>query len=572
MVALWDQGSPGMFGDRERNLRASNNRVVRGELQVPEINSPTTLANEPATEGKPPSVLLRRLAPWIFGILGLSIYLYHTKHYAFLGDDCFISFRYAQNMNLGDGLVYNPGERVEGYTNFLWVLMMATVMQSGLPVEVTSQAIGVVSGLVLLYLLTWLGARTSRWSDPLIWVAPLSLALNRSFCAWSTGGLATQFFSLLVFSGFLFFWLESCRARQRPWCSPLLFALASLTRPEGILFCGVAGLFFFSDVLLFKRRSWISLAFWLSLYVPLVATHFLWRHAYYGYWLPNTFYVKVSGIWLSQGTAYLRLFMDDHQLWWLLPLLVLVLFDRDRRTRLFSTTLLFYMGYLLYVGGDRFEYRFLVTVLPCLFWLLQQGIRQVVTALNGRGRPRWAGTAIGVALSLLVMFAAYHPHTLNYQNKPPRHGIASLEHITHYAKTRSFEGRFLRTLVEEGYLQGNELIAVIGAGALPYYSRLPTLDTLGLNDTTIAHQKISERGVVAHEKRASYTYLQQRRVVIFDVLNRLVLSPDDDPYDTVYQGKIPLRIVKALDHYLVFRTTLSDDEFRGIFSRFKILQ
>ena len=556
----------------KRNLRVSDNRVVRGELQVPEINSSITLSNEPAPGGKQTAGLLQRLTPWIFGILVLSAYLYHTKHYAFLGDDCFISFRYAQNLNLGHGLVYNPGEFVEGYTNFLWVLMMAAAMQLGLPVEVTSQAIGVTSGLVLLYLLTWLGARSSRWSDPLIWVAPLALALNRSFCAWCTGGLATQFFSLLVFSGFLFFWLESCQARQRPWCSALLFSLASLTRPEGILFCGVAGLFFATDVVLLKRRSWFSLGFWLSLYVPLVAVHFLWRHAYYGYWLPNTFYAKVSGIWLSQGMAYLRLFVDDHQLWWLLPLLVLVLFDRDRRARLFSTILLFYTAYLLYVGGDRFEYRFLVTVLPYLFWLLQHGIRQVVTGWNERGWPRWAGATIGAALSLLVMFAAYHPHTLNYKNKPPRHGIASLEHVTHYAKTRSFEGRFLRTLVKEGYLQGNELIAVIGAGALPYYSRLPTLDTLGLNDTTIAHQEITERGVVAHEKRASYTYLQQRHVVIFDVLNRLVLPPDADPYDTVYQGKIPLRIVQALDHYLVFRTTLSDKEFRRIFSRFKILQ
>ena len=62
-----------MFGNRERDLRASNNRVVRGELQVPEINSSTTLPNEPVTEGKPAAAFLRRLAPWIFGILGLSL-------------------------------------------------------------------------------------------------------------------------------------------------------------------------------------------------------------------------------------------------------------------------------------------------------------------------------------------------------------------------------------------------------------------------------------------------------------------------------------------------------------------
>ena len=44
-----------------------------------------------------------------------------------LTDDAFISFRYARNLLEGHGLVFNPGERVEGYTNFLWVLELAAL-------------------------------------------------------------------------------------------------------------------------------------------------------------------------------------------------------------------------------------------------------------------------------------------------------------------------------------------------------------------------------------------------------------------------------------------------------------
>ena len=45
----------------------------------------------------------------------------------FLTDDAFISFRYTRNLLEGHGLVFNPGEYVEGYTNFLWILELAAI-------------------------------------------------------------------------------------------------------------------------------------------------------------------------------------------------------------------------------------------------------------------------------------------------------------------------------------------------------------------------------------------------------------------------------------------------------------
>ena len=43
----------------------------------------------------------------------------------FIQDDAFISFQYARNLVEGHGLTFNPGERVEGYTNFLWTLLIS---------------------------------------------------------------------------------------------------------------------------------------------------------------------------------------------------------------------------------------------------------------------------------------------------------------------------------------------------------------------------------------------------------------------------------------------------------------
>ena len=40
-------------------------------------------------------------------------------------DDSLISIRYAENLAQGNGVVFNLGERVEGYTNFLWLCVSA---------------------------------------------------------------------------------------------------------------------------------------------------------------------------------------------------------------------------------------------------------------------------------------------------------------------------------------------------------------------------------------------------------------------------------------------------------------
>src|SRR5690348_12188698 len=71
--------------------------------------------------GFPPAVALGLL-------LSLGLLLVHVNVYRFLTDDSYISFRYARNFAHGYGLVFNPGyEHVEGYSNFLWVVLLAAL-------------------------------------------------------------------------------------------------------------------------------------------------------------------------------------------------------------------------------------------------------------------------------------------------------------------------------------------------------------------------------------------------------------------------------------------------------------
>ncbi|MBU8934805.1 MAG: hypothetical protein KOO62_12515, partial [candidate division Zixibacteria bacterium] len=54
----------------------------------------------------------------------LAAYALLTQQLNFIQDDAYISYRYVANFLNGDGLVYNIGERVEGFTNFGWVILM----------------------------------------------------------------------------------------------------------------------------------------------------------------------------------------------------------------------------------------------------------------------------------------------------------------------------------------------------------------------------------------------------------------------------------------------------------------
>ncbi len=518
-----------------------------------------------------------RWLAWAIPLAGAAavawLFAHFVARYCFLGDDCFISFRYAQNLVAGHGLVYNVGERVEGYTNFLWTLLMAAALWVELPVELVANVLGIACGGAILAVLVWWGGRGGRWTEPWLWIAPLALAVNRTFCGWSTGGLETQCFALLVLSGALIFLRERERNVRVPWGSAACFALAALTRPEGLLFFGLTWLFFACDWLVLRRRTWRALAIWSALFGVVVGAHFLWRYSYYGQWLPNTFYAKVPGLWLDQGAAYLGFFVADHWLVWALPGLVLVVvLRRELGTAYLLVLVLAFAAYLLCIGGDRFEFRFMTPVLPLLFWLLQDGLRALGTRPWRLMRTRVVVTLACVGAAVGLVWCAYRPNTLRYEE---RRGIAHLENMGAYAQWRTKEGLFLRELVDEGYLRDDTLIAVGGAGALPYYARLPALDFRGLNDLRIAHQPITKRGVIAHEKVATWEYLVERGVVMLDVWNTLVL-PDGAPRPRtrsidrdVYSG--PIHCVLAKDRYLVFATTLSDEEFRRVFARFRIM-
>ena len=261
-----------------------------------------------------------------------TLYAWQVLSYDFLNDDAFISFRYALNWaELGE-VVYNTGERVEGYTNFLWVALLALIARLGGDLPQWARLLGPLFGALSLlgaYQLARLSlaqrqADHQRLTSPslstLALIAPLTLALSPSFTCWSSGGLEVQLFTATLTWGFtltLMGWGALGQARPSFITSSVggaLLALATMTRPEGLMFVGILALTRLAQTAWIKRAwphptEWAWGLTWLWLYAP----YFMWRWRYYGYPLPNTYYVKTGaeGLWAPGGRYLLSWLLTE---------------------------------------------------------------------------------------------------------------------------------------------------------------------------------------------------------------------------------------------------------------------
>lgn len=461
----------------------------------------------------------------LVGVL-MWLYLAGVGEQWLLVDDAWISFRYADHLVQGHGLVWNPGERVEGYTNFLWVMVMAGLIGAGGDPEWWSCALGIGAGLGVLALTVELGRQARGEDSPFIWLAPGLLVVHRSFLAWSTGGLETMATAALVLGGFVAHLREREGEGASVPVSGLLLGLATLCRPD-------AGLFALVVLAVSTFDGWRRLGpgpalrtslGWGLAYAALPGLHLLWRLTYYGTLLPNTFHAKVNGTWFEQGGRYLGLFVGDFALWWVLPFAVLgVALAREYRHVLLATAVIAHSLYLAALGGDVFEFRLLVVILAPLYWLWAEGLAE----LAGRAGQRWPAAAPVMTLGALLLAVPPIVRTVAASRIPAlnvtRHGVDSLAAVRAFGTLRQREGRALRELIERGVLPDDLHWATGGAGAIPYYTGWITTDRHGLSDREVARGALESRGRPGHEHWASDEHLRARGVELIELLPTMLL-------------------------------------------------
>lgn len=412
--------------------------------------------------------LLVLLVGSILQTLGGSSFLDHQSTSAWGLDDAYISYRYAENLACGKGLVFNRGERVEGYSNFLYVLAVA-------PAFWVTDREGVYFFSVLLNIFCALGAlglfsehlrRTQGERSAIAgsWLFALCLPL------WAAVASGLETCLVLLIS--VAIWVLVERVAEHPTrrdtiTLAVLAVLSLLARVDGFLIPGVAFLY-----LLLKRCIRPAIVCSLVLFAA-QGLYELGRLAYYGALLPTTYYVKVAGPIFARlhyaGIELGRIAVFEGLLPYVLILLLLAaewVYGLYRRRESFESLHFeilcapLWIAYWFYIGGDHFWDRFLVILFPL-------GIVALIHTFEKLTDRKGARYGIVLLAALQVVTPCFVDPRFTY----------SFDKYDCWIGT----GQFLR----EKY--PGKTLALGALGKMPFFSGLYTFDMLGLADPVIAH-------------------------------------------------------------------------------------
>lgn len=500
---------------------------------------------------------------WVIAILAATALVAGWRCFEFLTDDAYIAFRYASNSRLGLGYVWNPPpwRPVEGYTSFLWVVLLDGFWRlTGVSPPESANLVALAAAFGSLALVLWMAwqVRLPSALRPvrlgLVALVAFGVVTNRTFVTWASSGFETSLFGCLVL-----LWV---RFALLPWRTPFrrLLAISStatllcLVRPDGLLFA-LATL----AVLEFGRREAATGSRWLfAAASPLLAViaHLLWRHATYGAWLPNPYYAKVVGAWPESGIRYAASFVLEYAVW-MGMVLAGVAAGRAlrgqrgprwsvqwRRSTSPVAVPLIVVGvlathaayYTFVVGGDHFEYRVYNHLVPlgwlaCLWLAAQADLRPRATiaflaaALVLAAPVPWTHWAHSHTrqekLSTRKMFVPIAPHW----PFPVRWYARAFDRLQAWLILHAVCARHQEHKVNEEYLrrslptraegerigpEGMPVLAFPAVGVVSWVlPHVSIIDLYGLNDFVIARSQAEPSGRwMAHDRQAPPEYVR----------------------------------------------------------------
>jgi arabinofuranosyltransferase len=403
-----------------------------------------------------------------------SLIIFLTGAFAlspFMPDDSYISFRYAEHLAGGVGLTFNIGEPpVEAYSNFLWIVLSALISKMG-PLPTLMPLFGVVLGVGCFVLLRAILVREAQ-SWPEVAVPLFLLAISAPFLLYAVSAMETPLFVLLLLGLVHIGGRVGDKAGLGLWVALALLGVAlALTRPEGVIAFPLVWLL----LAIRSKQSWVSA----GTFAVLVGAYHLWRISYFHAWLPVPFTSKGTGLGpLHNWISNLRILFLPRPgqfapcgLYYATVVLVTALGLRlvpEQRTK--SQTLSFalgialalvYLNFLDWMPGQR--YFSVVIPLMCV---------PTSALLRGPGR-----SLIAIILVPILAFSFDTASKLRLDGRSLQQSTAgSLIALGHWLN---------------GAVPPNSLLAVSDVGAIPYYSRLRTVD---INPHSLTDLRIAHRG------------------------------------------------------------------------------
>jgi len=405
----------------------------------------------------------------------LILLLLQILFWNFIIDDAFITFRYARNFVNYQQIVFNVNETpVEGYSNFLWVMWMTL----GFIFRIDPILFSKVSGMVfchfsvyILYKLAFLIKKDRKFGSiiPLLYVATPNIAL------WSIGGLETPLFSLLLLTSVYFFIKDITEWKRRHFkISPIIFALLSLTRHEGVIIFGLTSIFIIFLLISNKEISpfnkIVQVLWFNAIFLLIYAPYFIWRVFYYNSLLPHTFVAKQGlfnlNLIISRFAFYLPLVLL------LLPIILLIgiNFVRNSKFRFYNETNLYISSLiltltiiLLLIHSWMPGFRFTVPIIPLVYLLLPKSL-SFLSFFGNRYRTERILLKNIKILTLVVIFFSNFLIIFSFYPLVYFYGIGMREcNIT--------LGNWIKKNTPV-----NASLAIWDAGAIPYYAEVRTID------------------------------------------------------------------------------------------------
>ncbi len=483
-------------------------------------------APAPASRSRPSHDVLS------FGVFSLIFAGFGAQVIRFwwLTDDAYVSFRFSRNLSQGLGLRYNLGEQVpvEGYSNFLWVLIGSVYEWLRLDIAFWLPLTSAACGAALLWLVF-----DRLYRELALPLVPAALAaaffgLSPQVDVWATGGLATMPFALFVFLTFDRLILR--RAGVDVIGAGCAGVMLTLIRVEGIAWFAV--IFLLAGVSRWASGQWREAARSLSacglVVVLAFGAYFAWRFSYYGELLPNTAHAKAA----ASPELFLRgiRYVQVNALTFLTPLVVLpglwVAF-RAKRIVLGPPVLALAWAFPIYavvVTGDYMPMgRFLIPGLAFNAILFAWILEDVATAWPARNA---LAASMGVAIVGVGLLPAFDRHVLpestrlEYHYRLPGRSHQPSEYtrwIELKSKTAAWRRRgvLLRRYAETS-MPGEEVsMAIKALGAIGYETNFRMYDAAGLIVPEVARRRVTGwRKQPGHDKAVDVRYFVKERPTI----------------------------------------------------------
>ena len=365
--------------------------------------------------------------------------------------------------------------------------ILAAMRKLSLDPLIVARSISILAALVSILLMHAYARRTGS-SDFNRTAAVGLLAFNLPFLYWAFVGMEATLaacLNLLIALSFVR-WIER-KHYAFLIAASVLCALSAMTRPEAVVVFGVSWI----SCVILSERKWRDAVIAGLAFSLIFGSFLLWRHSYYGYFLPNTYYAKVDHFGLSlliRGARYYLLFGLPNFLLFV-PVIFVFLKPNPKTVYICSLALVYCLSVAL-EGGDHYAAsRLFVPVVPllALLWCHSETIRTGISP------------AITTALMVLITFLG---------------GFFFRGHEAFETAAGGPRARSIATWLT-AHVPSNTLIATMSVGVVPYYSNLPTLDLLGLVDSHISHSGVPQkRGKSGHEKFDN-DYVMKRRPGVF---------------------------------------------------------